>query len=185
MAKFDIAYQLTARSEGGYANHPKDSGGETAFGLTRRDWPNWSGWLVIDRLKRLYGVPKAIPMVNANQELKKSVRAVFKANYWDICLCDQVKDQQVANQIFDTAINMGSGTAAKLMQRTARVKVDLHVGPITIGAVNAMNPAVFHARFIAGRKAIYDAIIRANPSQIVFKKGWYSRLKPDYIKNIA
>ncbi len=178
MASFDIAYLPTQKIEGGYSNDKDDTGGQTVFGLTRRDWPNWGGWHVIDTLIHDNGLTKAIPMINANKTLKDSVTALFKANYWQPLLADQINDQQVANQAYDTAINMGVGIAAKFLQQVAGVTVDLHVGPKTIAAINAINGKDFFNKFIALRKARYDAIIAADPTQEKFKASWYSRLKP-------
>lgn len=178
MANFDTAYLPTAKSEGGYSDAKNDTGGETVFGLTRRDWPNWSGWNIVDDIKEQHGMPTAITIINAHAGLKDSVKQLFKANYWKPIQGDLINDQQIANQAFDTAINMGVGTASKFLQQCAGVTVDLHVGPKTIAAVNAIESRRFYSCFLAKRKEKYDNIIAANPTQAKFKNSWYSRLKP-------
>lgn len=175
MANFEIAYAPTAQIEAGYSNDVHDLGGETYAGLTRRDWPNWDGWKTIDSFK---GQPKFISIINSSQQLKDSVKQLFKANYWDTIKGDLINDQQVASQVFDTAINMGVGTASKMLQNAAEVKIDGIIGQQTINAVNALNGLNLYNAFIALRKAKYEVIIANNPSQEVFRKSWLSRMPP-------
>lgn len=44
MADFKIAFDITNKTEAGYANNPDDSGGETYAGISRNNWPYWEGW---------------------------------------------------------------------------------------------------------------------------------------------
>ncbi len=48
---FQKALAHTLEFEGGYANDPADSGGETFRGISRRNWPQWEGWPLIDQAK--------------------------------------------------------------------------------------------------------------------------------------
>lgn len=178
MASYELACQLTGHIEAGYANDPDDDGGETVFGLTRRDWPQWKGWAVIDHLKMQYGLAKAIPIINADQELKASAGGIFKVNYWDANNLSLIDDQAIAWQAYDTDINMGVGIGARFLQECAGVPVDLKVGPKTIAAINSDEAEDFYNHFLQLRKARFDAIIAANPKKAKFKPSWYSRLKP-------
>lgn len=178
MANFDIAYAPTAKIEGGYANNPNDTGKETVFGLTRRDWPNWSGWHVVDHLKEQLGLAKAIPLINKNKQLKDSVKLLFKSNYWDSLNLDSITNQQIADQAFDAAINMGVDTSAKFLQECAGVPVDFHIGPKTIIAINSSKTEEFYNKFLQLRRDRYEKIIAANPKQAQFKESWFSRLTP-------
>lgn len=174
MADFNIAYAPTAKIEGGYSMDKNDKGGQTVFGLTRRDWPHWDGWAKVD----VYVKNRQIALLNADLELKISVAHLFRGNYWKPLKLDLINNQQIANQAFDTAVNMGVGTSAKIMQTAANVTVDLNIGDITLNKINGMDAKTFYARFIALRKARYDAIIAHDPKQAVFKSSWYSRLTP-------
>ena len=49
MAIFNSAFQITMGNEGGYANNPADSGGETYKGIAKNYWPNWEGWTAVDQ----------------------------------------------------------------------------------------------------------------------------------------
>ena len=37
--KFERAMTFVRAAEGGYYNHPNDPGGETMYGITKRDYP--------------------------------------------------------------------------------------------------------------------------------------------------
>ena len=51
---FDNAFAHTQTNEGGYANNKADLGGETYAGISRKYHPKWSGWAIVDELKK-YG----------------------------------------------------------------------------------------------------------------------------------
>lgn len=115
MANFDIAYRRTKRFEGGYVNDPKDAGGETYNGISRRANPTWAGWRVVDEMKSNPGFP-------GNLRERKSILddleySLYKTNYWDPVWGDKIRVQTVANDMYDTAVNMGVGTSIKLSQR--------------------------------------------------------------------
>ena len=40
MAAFEDALDLVLKHEGGYVNHPKDPGGETNYGISKRAYPD-------------------------------------------------------------------------------------------------------------------------------------------------
>ena len=41
MSNFDECLKLILHHEGGYVNHPKDPGGETNMGVTKRVYEKW------------------------------------------------------------------------------------------------------------------------------------------------
>jgi lysozyme family protein len=182
MANFDEAFQLTMKSEGGYANNPHDTGGETYKGISRKNNPSWSGWHTIDSVKAAH--PASLNTALAQQaELQVQIKHFYQVNYWDVNQTGGIHDQQLANQVFDTAVNCGTGSAAKFLQQAAGVKVDLQVGPVTLAAVNSADAKTVYSKFIGFRKQYYEHIIANNPSQQQFRASWFSRL-PDY-KNMV
>ena len=40
MSAFDYALDFVLREEGGYTNNPNDPGGETNYGICKRNYPN-------------------------------------------------------------------------------------------------------------------------------------------------
>mgnify|MGYP006921402083 CR=1 FL=1 len=111
MAKFLIAHQITEQTEGGYVNDPDDNGGETYAGISRKFFPKWAGWSLVDSHKPL----------KTNQKIKdgaltEQIHHFYKENFWDKIGGDQMADQDLANQVYDMAVNSGVGSALKLLK---------------------------------------------------------------------
>lgn len=96
MANFDIAFNRTLKLEGKYSNHAADPGGETMYGITKRDYPE----LFKNKLPTL-----------------EEAKSVYLKHYWTPLGCEKLLSQNIANELFDTGVNMGVGTAAKFAQR--------------------------------------------------------------------
>ena len=116
MADFKTAYKKIEAAEGSYCFDPDDAGGETYKGISRRANPNWNGWISIDAIKKAHpttfkGILKKTP------ELEKKVQDLYKDKYWDCFELDDVPNQLVAEQMFDTAVNQGQTAAIKFAQR--------------------------------------------------------------------
>ncbi|MFZ8854170.1 MAG: putative peptidoglycan-binding domain-containing protein [Armatimonadota bacterium] len=90
----------------------------------------------------------------------------------------------LALALFDTAVNMGVGTAIKLLQRAINdllptdkwVTVDGKLGRQTLIATKTLDPYKLTLRLCDRREERYYAIVRANPTQRKFLKGWLNRL---------
>lgn len=186
MAKFEIAEAITGRNEGLYANNTADKGGETYAGIARNFWPKWEGWTTIDEIKRTKGKTAAVINANAksNTLLTRQISDFYKANFWDVIRLDFIKDQQIANTVYDFAVNSGVARAAKYLQMAFNavdestkddIKVDGQVGSKTISAVNSADPEDIHRVYNALRESFYRSIAKGNQAQ--FLKSWLSRLK--------
>lgn len=114
MANFEEAYQRTCKFEGGWVNNDGDSGKETYKGISRVANPNWAGWAIVDSYKKKSNFPKNL---DSDEKLQVLVKECYKTNYWNPVWGDRIKNQKVANDIYDTAVNMGVGTSIKLSQR--------------------------------------------------------------------
>ena len=116
MADFNQAFDITMGHEGGYANNKLDTGGETYRGVSRNNWPDWEGWRLIDRL--LMGVQSdQIDVVLAKSvALQAMVPKFYKKEFWDVMRLDEVENQAIANELFDTGVNMHWKVAAKFLQ---------------------------------------------------------------------
>lgn len=115
MADFEKAYLRTKKFEGGYVNDPDDSGGETYHGISRKFHPTWPGWKIIDEQKKKENFPKNLN--ERRSELLPLEKNFYKKEFWDKVWGDKISDQRVANDMYDTAVNMGVGTSIKLSQR--------------------------------------------------------------------
>jgi lysozyme family protein len=165
------------QAEGGYSNNPADTGGETFKGVSRKNNPNWSGWVIIDAIKAT-NPPSLNVALNQNGDLLQNIMSFYQVNYWDVIRTGDINDQQTANQVFDTAVNCGTGTAARFLQQAAGVTADRIIGSVSIAAVNAANSQNLYDQFLSYRKQYYLDIITRSPSQAQFEHSWFARLWP-------
>lgn len=114
MADYIKAYNITMRHEGGYSLDSSDVGGETYKGISRRFHPTWPGWEIIDRYKIQDNFPQNL---KDSKELPPMVSEFYKQHYWDKFLGDEIKNQDVAEEMFDTAVNMGISRVVKFLQQ--------------------------------------------------------------------
>ena len=183
MASFSKAYDITMQNEGGYCNDPHDRGGETWRGIARNFWGKWAGWQIVDHVKSTHpaGLNQAL---GANTELASLVLEFYKKNFWDCLSLDDLKCQQTGNQLFDIAVNMGTGTAAKFLQSAINALIansfpaDGIIGAKTIEAANNVKMQPLYDGISSLRRQRYEQIIAKNPSQAIFKNSWFSRIKP-------
>jgi lysozyme family protein len=184
MALFEIAYKQTRENEGGYANNGADAGGETYKGIARNFWGGLNLWRFIDQVKQELGTVHDgnkhdwIERLNARLEqipaLQTAVDYFYRAKFWDANSLTLIRSQIVANWIFDHCVNADS-RGDKWAQEAAGVAIDGDIGPVTIAAINAMEPAVFLSK--AEDVAAFYRLDRAlaNPSQIQFLPSWLRR----------
>lgn len=114
MASFDISFNKVMEYEGIYSYNPRDPGGETFYGISRRNNPAWVGWEYVDRLSKpnnkIYG--------NIPQELIDLVKEFYKKNYWKPLKLEALHWQNISDELFDIAVNMGTKYAGKFLQKS-------------------------------------------------------------------
>ena len=186
MADFLTAYQIVKKIEGGYANDKDDRGGETYKGISRVNFPNWKGWPVIDAMKRQ--TKRFEALLEKNHKLQDLVLDFYKVEFWDELRLDKVNNQTIANELFDTGVNMGTGTAAIFLQKTLNVlnnngqgypdiKEDAKVGPLTLGYLNKhKRPGDVLKLLNCLQGARYVDIARARPANEKFMQSWLTRV---------
>src|SRR5450631_1142173 len=168
MADFEISYAKTCRNEGGYTLDPH----ETWMGIDRVEVPGWHGWALVDSLKHQGDFPRCLAN---NPDLLQSVKEFFRANYWQPVRGDDIGDQWVADKLYDAGVNMGTGTAIRLMQEALDLVVDGIIGPKTVGAINSTPPADVLAKFKDVRIAHYEKIAENHPDNRKYLTSWISR----------
>jgi lysozyme family protein len=103
-----------------------------------------------------------------------SVKAFYASRFWNQWFTKLGSDE-VAKRVLDTAVNMGSVTAVKLLQEavnlsgTNKVEVDGYWGPNTLTAVNSCNAGILVEQFKNTRIEQYKAIGGVNV------KNWIAR----------
>ena len=150
-------------SEGGYVNHPSDPGGRTNLGVTQRVWEEWVGRESNEKEMRSL--------------TKEMVEPLYKRKFWDACRCDDLPIG-IDYLVFDFAVNAGVGRSAKLLQQCVGVSADGAIGPITITAVKAQNPAELIEKFSDAKEDFYRSLNTFD----TFGKGWLNRVAAVKIK---
>ena len=153
MADFNISIPKVLVNEGGLSNDKNDSGGLTNFGISQTSYPNEDiRNLTVDRAKFLY-----------------------ERDYWNPIMGNSILNQDIADSLFDFAVNAGVGSAVKLAQGVVGTVQDGAMGPKTISAINIYSPELFLAKFKLSKIQKYVNICMNNSSQKVFFFGWIVR----------
>jgi len=194
MAEFEISFDRTLGNEGGYSNVAKDRGGETWRGIARKFWPNWEGWEIVDRVKaQNWDTTAALDTaLRCEVSLHQHVRLFYLTNFWRVNRLDllDARHQEVADKIFDMAVNCGVNMAGKVVQRWlnfgnrdqrdyADLKEDGFIGMVTVAAIGAvlktrgLRLALF--ALVCEHYVAYRNIVQADPEQEVFWWGWLAR----------
>lgn len=185
MVEFLIAYKRTGGFEGGYVNDVKDKGGETFMGISRNNNPKWIGWKAVD----LHKEEKAVFPGNALSDtvLVKQVQDFYHNDFWNELSLDQFNDQDIANELYDTAVNTGCGRAAMILQRSLNLlnrnekdypelAVDGAIGVKTIKIVNShrdRRAVLTLMNVIQGQ--FYVNICEKDKTQEEFLRGWLDK----------
>lgn len=118
MADFETAYYITNQIEGGYANDKDDKGGETYRGRSRKFYPEWPGWKIIDSMKTRKDFPGCLDTI---PELQVLVKQSYKQIEWNGIMGDNITNQAIANEVYDNAVNMGVKKSIEYLQRTINI----------------------------------------------------------------
>lgn len=156
MASFDLAVAKVLEHEGGYVNDPKDRGGETNFGISKRAYPN----------EDIKGMTRA------------RAKEIYRRDFWAPIKGDSIADQNTATAIFDMAVNSGPSRAKKLADKAAKA-----LGFKSAYDVPAASGAAFSNVFGRVRIEFYRALVAADPSQAKFLNGWEKRAKTFFRSN--
>jgi len=139
--------------EGGYANDPRDTGGETNWGITKRT-ARENGYL---------GDMRQMKRVQAFE--------IYKQAFWQRYQCEHFPSA-LAFQFFDACVNHGAGNAARMLQRAVGVLDDGVIGKLTLQAVENQSLNDTLMRLVAERLKFYTRLSNFN----AFGKGWINRM---------
>ncbi|MDR3176008.1 MAG: hypothetical protein LBU06_05700 [Desulfovibrio sp.] len=115
---FAEAFERLLQDEGEYADNPEDGGGETYRGVSRKNWPEWEGWPVIDAIKRNGGgARKNINGAAAqNSRLQDAVREFYRKNFWTPTACLSGVPA-LRSKVFNFGVNAGLKRAFATLQK--------------------------------------------------------------------
>ena len=169
MASFQIALAKTELWEGSYSNDPNDSGGETYQGISRNNWPKWTGWPSVDLAKSQPNFPANL---DTNINLQGAVVSFYRTNFWQY---DNLKDQDVAWKVFDLSVNVGKVHAIKILQQAIGTTLDGVYGPNTERLTN-LHPQGSLAPLIRTSAEMYhELIVKDHPQDAEYLLGWLRR----------
>jgi len=178
MADFKLFWPILSRNEGYYANDPADSGGETWRGISRYNFPAWSGWAIIDSYKtggKFASAKAANVALKPVVALEEKVIAFYKSSQWDTIRADEIQNQSIANFLADWGVNAGMSVPAKHVQRLLGLTVDGKIGPATLAAINGTSGADLFRKLQADREQFYHDVVAAHPDNKKFLKTWLER----------
>lgn len=133
---FDQCLRFVLKHEGGHVNDPKDPGGETIFGISRRAHPE--AW------------------ANGRPTIEQA-GDIYHRDYWMPLKCDDMPPE-IALCVFDLAVNAGNRRAAMMLQENIKVKADGVIGPVTIAAVNRADTINLCRSYTADRIMFYAGL---------------------------
>ena len=144
--------------EGGYVNHPKDPGGETNLGVTKRVYEDWGGTKDMKDLT------------------VEDVSPIYKKNYWDRVKGDDLP-AGLDLCVFDFGVNAGTGRAAKYLQKMIGTTPDGGIGPATLQKLKEYvdDQGVGHTikLYQMGRQKYYESLSTFS----TFGRGWTRRVE--------
>lgn len=149
MSNFEVSINRLLSSEGGYTSGQGDAGGETQWGISKRSYPN----------------------LNIKELTREQACALYKRDFWDRLHLDD-QPMGVAYQLLDFAVNSGSGTATRALQRAVGCADDGVVGEHTLASIKATEPHDLLMRYLAQRLRF----MRACKGWPLFNGGWVERI---------
>ncbi len=148
----------TLRNEGGYSADARDPGGETKFGISKRQYPH----------------------LNIKDLTLEDAQNIYWKDYWEPEKLEQISDLKIKVKIFDLTVNMGAAWAHRLIQRALRstgftVEENGHMDDPTIRAINKADKSDLLAALKSESAGHYRTLVITNPKLVPFVKGWLNR----------
>ena len=165
-SNWDNSFKLMLKSEGGFVNRPSDPGGMTNLGVTKATWENWVG--------------RESDEAEMRGLTPEKVEPLYKKKYFDAVRGDELP-MGLDYLMFDFAVNAGAGRAIKTLQTAVGVTPDGGFGPMTMAAVQAVDPNELIERFSQAKEDFY----RSLTTFATFGKGWLNRVADVKVKASA
>ena len=170
MASFLQAYNRVLKAEGGYQADSRDSGNYnsrgqlvgTNLGISAPVYESWIG-----RPPTVSDM-RSITLGTAQQ--------IYRARFWNRIQGDRLKDQAVADILFDGVVNHGVSRGVKIAQKVLGLSQDGTFGEDTLQAVNRANAATFYAAYRNERIKFYRQLAAGSSDKAAFLTGWLRRM---------
>lgn len=166
MSQFEPAldYVLDFEDAPRLYNAVADVGGYAIAGINSASWPT--------QYAQVASFPQA--------QRGPAVAAFYERYFWTPLMAEALLSQDIANRLMDQAVNGGSNSGVRLLQRAANqcgatLAQDGAMGPRTIAAVNGIDPVQLLAAYRAARAENYRAIVEAKPQDEKYLTEWLKR----------
>jgi len=186
MKNFKKAFENLISFEGHYSNNPKDTGGETFAGISRKFNGSWNGWKIIDNIKASSTtINEAKETMKNSKELHEAVVEFYYNNYWLKFKGDKLPFP-IAEELFEQSVVLGTWkTAGKNLQKTANLLnrngklfpdlvVDGFVGNKTITVISKLNVRRVVIVLNGLEFCRFKSSMENKPTNEVFV-GWFNR----------
>ena len=152
--------------EGGYVNDPLDKGGETMQGITYDVWCS------------VFGPNEHSRFMTMSVE---DWGHIYKKLFWDNIKGDMILSQRIANTLADWAWGSGPFYPKKITQTIcnnlgAKLKADGIFGNGTLSTLNTIDEDKLYNAIVAYRYQFLLNIVKKDPTQARFIKGWNNRM---------
>jgi lysozyme family protein len=162
-ALFDRAFAATIGLEAGYINDPDDPGGETKFGISKRQYPDLD-----------------IPSLTLEQ-----AKEIYLRDYWQPLMLGHINERYIACEVFDTAVNMGINAGVYIVQEALNfLGASLSLGgPMRAEYIAMVNtwghkdPEAFFKVLNGFQFMHYLKIITRDPIKRKYARGWMRRIQ--------
>jgi len=152
---FDESFKKLIGHEGGYVNDPRDPGGETKYGISKRAYPN----------------------VDIKNLTLEGAKLIYKRDYWDKCRCDDLPDA-VRFDVFDAAVNSGVKQAVLWLQRALDVVADGVIGNITLSMAMKIDEHLLSMKYNGTRLLFMTNL----PTWPIYSRGWAKRIAENMVR---
>ena len=153
---FEKCLEKILHAEGGYVWHPRDPGGETNLGVTKRVYQEWGG------TKDMKDLTVA------------DVAPIYEKNYWGRAKCDHLPSG-LDLAVFDWSVNSGVGRAVKKLQKMIVTVADGGIGANTLKTLDEYIEHNGLATTIENYKNIRQSFYESLSTFNTFGKGWTRR----------
>jgi lysozyme family protein len=165
--EFQKGLKFVLAAEGGYTNDPDDPGGPTNKGIIQAEY---------DLFRKEGGLAEQSVRYITEEEAS----AIYYQKYWLAAHCNGLLYGLNIVQM-DCAVNMGVGTAIKILCRTLRIPEAVQFTPALSDAVHKLDGDTVAIKkvingYLAARKRWYIAIVLRRPLSHRFLKGWFNRI---------
>lgn len=157
---FDECFALVIGHEGGYVNDPKDPGGETKFGISKRSYPHVDiAGLHLDAAKEIY-----------------------RRDYWSKAGCQHLPPG-LNYAVFDAAVNVGVGRAVRWLQEAVGTVADGVIGTDTRQSIRDLRDVRAAVETINGMRLRH--YMRLSSINERFGLGWARRVLRVHLRAVS